>query len=96
MASPTGMIQMISEEEARSKILETIQRLPTRRIPLTSALDCFGAEDLFARVPLPKAPTQYLSQQNGRSSARRTSNAWAHLIRAGLYSTAAIFMTQTL
>ena len=53
IASPTGMIQMISEEEARSKILETIQRLPTRRIPLTSALDCFGAEDLFARVPLP-------------------------------------------
>jgi molybdopterin molybdotransferase len=44
---------MISEEEARSKILEAIQRLPARRIPLASALDCFTAEDLFARVPLP-------------------------------------------
>src|SRR5947209_18099648 len=44
---------MISEDEARAKILETIQRLSTRQIPLADALDCFAAEDCFARLPLP-------------------------------------------
>ena len=44
---------MISEEEARSRILNAIQPLPARRISLLSALDCFAAEDYFARLPLP-------------------------------------------
>jgi molybdopterin molybdotransferase len=44
---------MISEDEARAKILETIRRLSTRQIPLAEALDCFAAEDCFARLPLP-------------------------------------------
>src|SRR6266568_1461947 len=44
---------MISEEEARSRVLNTIQPLPARRISLLSALDCFAAEDYFARLPLP-------------------------------------------
>ena len=56
---------MISEEEARAKILETIRPLPTRRLRIDSrapigsglsilqALDCFAAEDYFARLPLP-------------------------------------------
>src|SRR5207302_4944137 len=44
---------MISEDEARAKILETIRRLSTRQIPLADALDCFAAEDYFARLPLP-------------------------------------------
>src|SRR5438309_8562447 len=44
---------MISEDEARAKILETIQRLSTRQIPLADALDCFAAEDCFAQLPLP-------------------------------------------
>src|SRR5438552_4475603 len=44
---------MISEDEARAKLLETIQRLSTRQIPLADALDCFTAEDCFARLPLP-------------------------------------------
>src|SRR5881392_996733 len=44
---------MISEEEARSRILNAIQPLPARRISLLSALDCFAAEDHFARLPLP-------------------------------------------
>src|SRR5436190_8198269 len=44
---------MISEEEARSRILNAIQPLPARRISLLSALDCFAAEDQFARLPLP-------------------------------------------
>src|SRR6266571_2706735 len=44
---------MISEEEARSRVLNTIQPLPARRISLLSALGCFAAEDHFARLPLP-------------------------------------------
>src|SRR6266436_1217290 len=44
---------MISEDEARAKILETIRRLSTRQIPLAQALDHFAAEDCFARLPLP-------------------------------------------
>ena len=44
---------MISEEEARAKILETIRPLPPRRLSISKALDCFAAEDYFARLPLP-------------------------------------------
>jgi molybdopterin molybdotransferase len=44
---------MISEEEARSKILETVRHLPSRRLSLSQALGCFAAEDYFARLPLP-------------------------------------------
>jgi molybdopterin molybdotransferase len=44
---------MISEEEARDKILETIRPLPARQLPTLQALDCFAAEDYVARLPLP-------------------------------------------
>jgi len=44
---------MISEEEARKKILETVRPLPSRRLSLSQALGCFAAEDYFARLPLP-------------------------------------------
>jgi molybdopterin molybdotransferase len=44
---------MISEEEARAKILETVRPLPPRQLSILEALDCFAAEDYFARVPLP-------------------------------------------
>jgi molybdopterin molybdotransferase len=44
---------MISEQEARKKILESVRVLPSRRAPLSQALDCFAAEDYFARLPLP-------------------------------------------
>ena len=44
---------MISEEEARRKILDAVHPLPERRISLLSGLDCFAAEDCFARLPLP-------------------------------------------
>src|SRR5881275_1159422 len=47
------MISMISEEEARKKILETVRPLPSRRLSLSQALGCFAAEDYFARLPLP-------------------------------------------
>jgi molybdopterin molybdotransferase len=44
---------MISEEEARKKILDTVRSLPSRRLSLSQALGCFAAEDYFARLPLP-------------------------------------------
>src|SRR3989442_1241645 len=44
---------MITEEEARAKILETVRRLPARRLSISQALDCFAAEHYFARLPLP-------------------------------------------
>ena len=44
---------MISEEEARKKIVETVRPLPARKLPISKSLDCFGAEDYFARLQLP-------------------------------------------
>src|SRR2546430_9465821 len=44
---------MISENEARGKILERIRALPPRKISILQALDHFAAEDYFARSPLP-------------------------------------------
>ena len=44
---------MISEEEARRKILETIRTLPGRSVSLSEALDCFSGQDLVARLPMP-------------------------------------------
>ena len=44
---------MISEEEARAKILEAVRPLPTRRSSILQALDCFAAHDYSARLPMP-------------------------------------------
>jgi molybdopterin molybdotransferase len=44
---------MVSEEEAREKILETISPLPARLLSTLHALDCFAAQDYLARLPLP-------------------------------------------
>ena len=44
---------MISESEARTKILEAVQALPARKVSILQALDRFAAEDYFARLPLP-------------------------------------------
>ena len=44
---------MISEEEARAKILETIRPLPPRSLPILQALDCFAGKDYLARLSLP-------------------------------------------
>ena len=44
---------MISEEDAREKILEAVQPLPPRRVAILQALDQFAAEDYFAENPLP-------------------------------------------
>ena len=44
---------MISEEEARRRILEKVSPLAERAVPVGDALDCFVAQDYFARFPLP-------------------------------------------
>jgi molybdopterin molybdotransferase len=47
------MIAMISEEEARAKILGQVRVLPARQLSILRALDRYAAEDYFARLPLP-------------------------------------------
>ena len=44
---------MISEEEARQKILGAVAPLGARKLPVLQALGRFAAEDYFARLPLP-------------------------------------------
>src|SRR5260370_13493986 len=44
---------MISEAEARAKILEAVRLLPPRKMSILQALDHYAAEDYFARLPLP-------------------------------------------
>ncbi len=44
---------MISEEQARTQILEKISPLEERALLVARALDCFAAQDYFARLPLP-------------------------------------------
>src|SRR5436309_13962668 len=44
---------MISEEEARARILDKIKPLPERAVPLAQALGCFAAQGYFARLALP-------------------------------------------
>ena len=44
---------MISEREARQKILDGVQPLPSRQMALSQVLHCFAAENYFARLPLP-------------------------------------------
>ena len=44
---------MISEEEARKRIVETVRLLPVRKLPISKSLGCFAAENHFARLPLP-------------------------------------------
>lgn len=44
---------MIGEEEARERILEMVSALDERTVALANALDCFAAQNYFARLPLP-------------------------------------------
>ena len=44
---------MISEQEARQRILENVSPLAERTVPLASALHCFAAQEYRARLPLP-------------------------------------------
>src|SRR5947199_192948 len=44
---------MISEEEARKKIIESVRPLASRRLSLSQTLGCFAADEYLARLPLP-------------------------------------------
>src|SRR5947199_7428820 len=44
---------MISEETARTTILEKVRPLPERTVSFSGALGCFSARDVGARLPLP-------------------------------------------
>src|SRR5436309_13217708 len=44
---------MISEAEARAKILEAVRSLSPRKLSVSDAYDHFAGEDYFARLPLP-------------------------------------------
>ena len=44
---------MISETDARAKILGAVRPLPARKLSILEALDSFAAEDYFARLALP-------------------------------------------
>src|ERR1043166_7056121 len=44
---------MIREEEARERVLKTVGPLEERTLPLAKALNCFAAQNYFARFPLP-------------------------------------------
>src|SRR5439155_9142601 len=44
---------VISEEEARAKILSAVAPLPTTEVSLGDVLDRFAATELFAIIPLP-------------------------------------------
>lgn len=47
------VLLVISEEEARAKILSAVFPLPATEVSLGGALDRFAAIDLFATIPLP-------------------------------------------
>ena len=44
---------MISEEEARRRVLQSVGSLKERTVPLSKALDCFSTTEVVARLPLP-------------------------------------------
>ncbi|MDP9254708.1 MAG: molybdopterin molybdotransferase MoeA [Verrucomicrobiota bacterium] len=44
---------MITEAEARTKILARVRSLPPRIVPIDRTLGCFAAHDMTARLPLP-------------------------------------------
>jgi molybdopterin molybdotransferase len=49
----TEMMSVISEEEARRRVLQTVDLLGERVVPLSRALDCFSAREVLAGLPLP-------------------------------------------
>jgi molybdopterin molybdotransferase len=44
---------MISEEEARRLVLHSVDSLDERTVSLLKAMDCFSAQEVVARLPLP-------------------------------------------
>ena len=50
---PSKSYAMISEEEARTRILAEVSSLPGCAVPIADSLDRFAAQDYFAQIPLP-------------------------------------------
>jgi molybdopterin molybdotransferase len=67
---------MMTENEARARILAEVEQLPARTVALGEAQDRFAAEDLFARVPLPAFDN---SAMDGYAVVARSSGAGKHL-----------------
>jgi molybdopterin molybdotransferase len=47
------MMDMVSEDEARRRVLQSVDSLRERTVLLSRALDCFSARDAVARLELP-------------------------------------------
>src|SRR5436309_2728696 len=71
---------MISEEEARRRILEKVRPLGKRAVPLKEAIDCFAAQNYFARLPL---PTFDNSAMDGYAVVASASNKGGRLCVTG-------------
>jgi molybdopterin molybdotransferase len=67
---------MISEEEARRRILQSIDLLGERAVPLSRALDCFSARQVDARLPMPMFDN---SAMDGYAVAASSSGKGARL-----------------
>src|SRR6266545_3212114 len=67
---------MISEEEARNRILEAVSPTPERTVPLSSALGCFSARSVVSGLPL---PTFDNSAMDGYAIVARSSKKGARL-----------------
>jgi molybdopterin molybdotransferase len=67
---------MISETDARAKILEAVRPLSSRKMPILRALDRFAAENHFARFPLPMFDN---SAMDGYAVTARDSRKGARL-----------------
>ena len=65
---------MISEKEARAKILQSLSALPGRYVALSKALDCFAARDYAAQLPLPNFDNSAMDGYAVVASACRKSN----------------------
>lgn len=65
---------MISEEEAREKVLGKIRPLPARSLALVRALDSFAAKDYLAALPLPNFDNSAMDGYAVVASACRKGN----------------------
>jgi molybdopterin molybdotransferase len=70
------MMGMISEEEARQRVLQSVDSLRERTVPLSRALDSFSARDVVARLRLPMFDN---SAMDGYAVAASSSRKGARL-----------------
>src|SRR5205823_3959852 len=78
--APLQFARMISEADARAKILEAVRPLPAKKMSILQAIDHFAAEDYFARLPLPMFDN---SAMDGYAVIASDCKQGAHLRVAG-------------